>query len=270
MGIGELRWLDEAGRLALAEALPDTPQTSMSTHRLRWNLARAAVIGPAERPEAAIVQAHALMTEPAGLGDDPALIWRLLREFDGWTNPHVAVPVGEPLAALIEAETGRAYRLEEEIYFQDRPADGDTSTLTDPALLAVLEVRRLGEEDIPLMEAATEAMGMTGWRFGNAAAQIAGGYAAGAIVDGQLAAVAFTASRSPRYGEVGIHTLPAYRGRGFAAAAAALVAADLHQAGLTVIWSTSTENTASRRIAAKLGLVEVSRRVYLNPVTPGP
>ena len=269
VGLGEVRWLDQAERLRLAEALPDTPQTSMSTHRLRWNLARAAVIGPVERPEAAVVQAHALMTEPAGLGDDPVLIWRLLREFDGWTNPHVVVPVGAPLAALIEAETGRAYGLEEEIYFQDRPASGATSTLADPARLAVPEVRRLGADDVPLMEAATEAMGMTGWRFGSAAAQIAGGYAAGAVVEGRMAAVAFTASRSPRYGEVGIHTLAPYRGRGYAAAAAALVAEDLHRAGLTVIWSTSTENTASRRIAAKLGLVEVSRRVYLNPVEPG-
>ena len=256
--MGEVRWLDRVERLRLAEALPDTPQTSMSTHRLRWNLAWAAMIGPVERPQAAVVQAHALMTEPAGLGDDPALIWRLLRAFDGWTNPHVAVPVGAPLAALIEAETGRAYRLEEEIYFQDRPAAGDPSTRTDPALLAVPGVRRLGTDDVPLMEAATEAMGMTGWRFGSTAAQIASGYAAGAVVAGRLAAVAFTASRSPRYGEVGIHTLAPYRGRGYAAAAAALVAADLHQAGLTVIWSTSTENTASRRIAAKLGLVEVS------------
>ena len=170
------------------------------------------------------------------------------------------------LAALIEAETGRASRLEEEIYFQQRPEDGNSGSLADPALLAATDVRRLAEDDIPLMEAATDAMGMTGWRFGSAAAQIAGGYAAGAVVDGQLAAVAFTASRSPQYGEVGIHTLAAYRGRGYAAAAAALVAEDLHRAGLTVIWSTSTENVASRRIAAKLGLVEVSRRVYLNSV----
>ena len=265
VGMGEVRWLDEAERLTLAEALPDTPQTSMSAHRLRWNLARAAVIGPVERPAAAVVQAHALMAEPAGLGDDPALVWQLLREIDGWTNPHVAVPVGAPLAALIEAETGHAYHLEAEIYFQDRPADGDTSSLADPALLTVPDVRRLGEEDIHLMEAATEAMGMTGCRCGSAAAQIAGGHAAGAVIAGQLVAVAFTASRSPRYGEFGIHTLEPYRGRGYAAAAAALVAADLHRAGLTVTWSTSTENAASRRIAAKLGLVEVSRRVYLNP-----
>src|SRR5215207_4651928 len=241
----------------------------MSTHRLRWNLAQAAVIGPVERPQAAAIQAHALMTEPAIFGDDPALVWQVLRAFDGWTNPHVTVPVGAPLAALIEAETDRAYRLEEEIYFQDRPASGDPSTLTDPASLAISEVRRLGTADIPLMEAATDAMGMTGWRFGSAAAQISGGYSAGAVVDGRLATVAFTASRSPRYGEVGIHTLAPYRGRGYAAAAAALVAEDLHRAGLTVIWSTSTENIASRWIAAKLGLVEVSRRVYLNPESTG-
>ncbi len=271
--------LDEAGRLTLADALGDTPQTAMSTHRLRRHLARAAVAGPVERPTAAIVQAHALLAEPAGFGDNPATIWNLLRAFDGWTSVHVAVPVGPPLAALIAAETGRAYRLEAEMYFQERPAhpasgpesgsgsgESDLGTLTNPARMAVPDVRRLTEADVPLMEEANAALTMTGWRFGSAAAQIADGYAAGAIVDGTLVAVAFTASRSPRYGEVGIHTLAPYRGRGYAAAAAALVAADLHRVGLTVIWSTSTENLPSRRIAAKLGLVEVSRRVYLYPV----
>lgn len=271
--------LDAAERLILADALGETPQTTMSTHRLRRGLARAAVAGPPERPEAAVVQAFALMAEPAGFGDDPERIWGVLRGLDGWTSVHVALPVGPPLAALIQAETGRAYRLEEEIYFQAGAASRDGAAgkagaadlperpLTPPESLAIPGVRRLGAADVPLMEAATDRLGMAGWRFGSAAAQIADGFAAGAVVEGRLVAVAFTAARGSRYGEVGIVTQAACRGRGYAGAAAALVAADLRAAGLTVIWSTSVENAASRRIAAKLGLTEVSRRVYLYPAT---
>lgn len=257
----KIRFLDAAERCALADALGETPQTLMSVHRLRRGLARAVVDGTPERPRAAIVQAHTLMTEPAGFGDDPDRIYGLLRGLDGWTSVHVAVPLGPPLVALIEAATGHPVTLEEEIYFQRNPSEATPAT---PAALVVPGVRRLSSADVPLMEAATDALGMTGWRFGSAAAQVAEGVAAGAVVEGRLVAVAFTASRGERYGEVGIATLAPHRGRGYAAATAALVAADIEAAGLTVVWSTGVTNTASRRVATKLGLTEVSRRVYVN------
>jgi len=105
---------------------------------------------------------------------------------------------------------------------------------------------------------------MTGWRFGSAMAQLTDGFTAGAVVAGELVAVAFTAARSVRYGEIGIVTQERHRGRGYAAAAAALVAENMTAAGLRVVWSTGVANTASRRVAAKLGLAEVSRRAYVN------
>lgn len=297
------RFLDAAGRLALAAALGDTPQTVMSTHRLRRGLARAVADGAPGRPAAAIVQAHLLPTEPAGFGDDPERIWALLRGLDGWACVHVALPLGPPLARLLESGTGRPVRIEDEIYFWGPAPEGHPDTdgardpdpgpgsdldpaadpgaepsasapagtlpppvaLTPPGTLAVPGVRRLGPADVPLLEAATGPLGMAGWRFGSAAAQVAEGFAAGAVVGGRLVAVAFTASRGARYGEIGIVTQAAHRGRGYAAAAAALVAADMTAAGLRVVWSTSVENAASRRVAAKLGLAEVSRRAYVTP-----
>ena len=42
--------------------------------------------------------------------------------------------------------------------------------------------------------------------------------------------------------------------------------AEIQAAGLNPVWSTSEENVPSQRVAAKLGFVEVSRRVYVNRV----
>jgi len=51
---------------------------------------------------------------------------------------------------------------------------------------------------------------------------------------------------------------------GLATAAASLVAAVLGSRGLVPVWSTSEHNRLAQRVADKLGLVEVTRRVILH------
>ncbi|MBW3632540.1 MAG: GNAT family N-acetyltransferase [Chloroflexi bacterium] len=243
-------------RLVLADALGDTPETVMAVHRLRHGLARAVVAGPLHRPCAVIVQAYSVPEEPAGYGDDPEAIWSLLRDLDGWISIHVALALGPPLATLIAAATGHPRAFTEEIF---SVLDQPVTALTHPA------VRRLTPADLPLMEAATADLGMDGWRFGSAAALLAEGFAAGAVADDRLVSVAFTSARTGRHAEVGVVTAAPWRGRGFSTSAAALVCAEIQNAGQTVVWSTSEDNVASRRVGDKLGFVEVSRRVYVNP-----
>ena len=229
----------------------------MAIHRLRRGLARAVIAGPPSRPRAAIVQAYSLPQEPAAFGDDPVVIWSLLRDLDGWTSVHVALALGPPLANLIEAATGRPRELSQEVYsILDQPV----IPWTHPA------VRRLTADDLPLLEAATADLGMHGWRFGSAAALLREGFAAGAVVDDRLVSVAFTSARADRHAEVGIVTTEPGRGHGFSTAAAALVCADIQRGGQTAVWSTSEDNLASRRVGDKLGFVQVSRRVYVNPL----
>ena len=244
-------------RGVLAGALGDTPETVMAIHRLRRGLARAVIAGLPHRPRAAIVQAYSLPQEPAAYGDDPESIWSLLRELDGWISVHVALALGPPLTNLIETATGRPRELSQEIYsILDQPV----TALTHPS------VRRLTADDLPLLEAATAELRMHGWRFGSAAALLEEGFAAGAVVDDWLVSVAFTSARADRHSEVGVVTAQPWRGRGFSTAAAALVCADIQRAGQTPVWSTSEDNLASRRVGDKLGFVEVSRRVYVNPL----
>jgi len=74
------------------------------------------------------------------------------------------------------------------------------------------------------------------------------------IEAGRIAALAFTARRGANGAELGLITLPAYRGRGLAAQAVAGWSALPDLRDLTLFYSTSETNLASQRVAAKLGL----------------
>jgi predicted GNAT family acetyltransferase len=60
-----------------------------------------------------------------------------------------------------------------------------------------------------------------------------------------------------------VATLPAYRRRGFATAAAALVATAIQAGGRIPVWSCGETNQASLRVATNLGFEPVLRRVYI-------
>ena len=72
-------------------------------------------------------------------------------------------------------------------------------------------------------------------------------------------------ARSERHADIGAATLEAWRGRGLATAAAALVARRVQEAGQTPVWSAGEDNAASLRVAQKIGFTAVSRRTYSHP-----
>ena len=94
------------------------------------------------------------------------------------------------------------------------------------------------------------------------------GVAAGAVVEGSLVALAHTNAMTTRYGDIGVATDELWRGKGFASSAASIVARRIQERGLTPVWSAGEGNAASLRVAAKLGFMVISRRVYLN-LRPG-
>ncbi|HEX4736620.1 MAG TPA: GNAT family N-acetyltransferase [Allosphingosinicella sp.] len=73
----------------------------------------------------------------------------------------------------------------------------------------------------------------------------------------EIATTAFAARLAPHGAEVGIVTFPAYRGRGLGAAVTAKWASLPQLADRTLFYSTSISNTASRRVAEKLGLERI-------------
>jgi hypothetical protein len=76
-----------------------------------------------------------------------------------------------------------------------------------------------------------------------------------AALDGSdIAAVAFGAGLGPESAEVGVYTVPASRGRGFAAAATAGWASLPALQGRALFYGTSRTNVSSQRVAQRLGL----------------
>jgi len=78
----------------------------------------------------------------------------------------------------------------------------------------------------------------------------------GAIEDGVVIAVCSSVRITASACEAGLHTIEAARGRGHGPDAVAVWAAAVHATGRIPLYSTSWENAASRRVAAKLGLVQ--------------
>lgn len=248
------RPLDRRGRLELADALGDTPETAISVHLLRRGLCRAYVAGDPAGFEGAVIQALEDPGEPTAFGADAQKLRELLRSVEGWWCVNVPPGPAPDLADILEVELCEPVRLYGDVYHVSmRP----TPPVRNPA------VRLLTVEDLALVEAAPAAV--RGGGFENARAMLTEGVAAGAVVSGELKAIAHTHARTERHADIGVSTLEPWRGRGFASAAASLVARRVRGEGQVPVWSTGEDNLASLRVARKLGFSETLRRTYVIP-----
>jgi len=85
----------------------------------------------------------------------------------------------------------------------------------------------------------------------------------GAVVDGMAVSVCFSARATPAVSEAGVETLPEHRGRRYAGAATTAWAAEVQRQGRIPLYSTSWPNHASRRVAARLGLVQYATDFHI-------
>jgi predicted GNAT family acetyltransferase len=81
----------------------------------------------------------------------------------------------------------------------------------------------------------------------------ASGMAYGAFVDRRVVSVACTFSVSPRFEDIGVVTEPEFRGRGLSPECVAALCGAIRRRRRVPSWGTSTDNTASLRVAEKLG-----------------
>lgn len=240
---------------ALVAALGDIPETVVVAHVLARRLCRAYAARDPARFEAAIIESELLPGEPWGFGEDAESLWGLLRGVPDWGCVLVSDPVAPRLGALIEAETGSGVRYFRVMY----------NTLTaDPPDLRNEAVRVLTPDDLDLVRATMRHVWQGHWS--DTRQMLEEGFAAGAIVNRELVSLAFTTARTPRHADMAAETLEEWRGRGFAAAAAFIVARRVREAGQVPVWSTDEGNPGSQHIARKLGFSEVSRRTYVIPM----
>ncbi len=80
----------------------------------------------------------------------------------------------------------------------------------------------------------------------------------------EIAAIAFAARLGDAGATLGLATMPAFRGRGFAAAVTAGWSSLPQLQGRTLIYSTTRDNVSSQRVIARLGLPFIGVSVRLN------
>ncbi|MBK7895367.1 MAG: GNAT family N-acetyltransferase [Anaerolineaceae bacterium] len=236
----------------LAQHLPDSPQTVISRAHLRWGTARAYAVGLTEVGfETAVIEDPGCPGEPMIFGHNARQIAELLPQIPNWFCVNVTPDLADELEPLLAAQMGCALRRVEDVYHiltQSPPTE----------LLSHADVRLLNPDDLPLLQTAPPEL------RGHDPAQLLQKTAvAGAIIQGKLVAIAQNYALTERFGDIGVFTLPAWRGRGLAAAAAAWVADWLLGNGRIPVWSCGEQNEASLRVAEKVGFVENGRRVYL-------
>lgn len=243
--------------LVLADLLGDTPMTVISTSRLKQGMCDAYVAGSLPDVDAAIVFDAYCSDEPAGFGTDAEALWELLKKTDGWNCINVDNSCAASLGALIEADMGTPIR-----YYGDI-----CHALLEPVHYYPNEaVRLLTSEDVKrLTEAPAEVQG-NGYKTHEA--MLTDGIAAGAVVDDNIVAIAHIYAETDLHADIGVSTVEQWRKKGFATAAASLVAQEIQAKGKVPAWSCGEDNAASLRVAEKLGFTEVGRRTYVIPITP--
>jgi hypothetical protein len=245
-------WVLREDELAqLAAALVEGPATMAVVHGLRTRAARAWITGGLPRFGAAVVELRLSPGDLHGFGEPTPLVG-LMDRLGQWRSIEVAAEQAGVLTQLLQQRGHRLWAEVDVIYVPSTP----------PPTLAHPLVRLLDDDDLPAVGSTSELFPDYQLPFVRAA--VRDRRVAGAMADGKPVGYAASLAAGESYADLGVHVLAPWRGQGIATAAASLVAAALDSRGLVAVWSTSEDNLAARRVADKLGLAEVARRVILH------
>ena len=240
--------------LALADALGDTPMTVISAARLKSGMCNAYIAGTLSDVTAALIFDAFCPEEPSGFGTDADALWHLLKATNGWSCINVDLACATSLGTLIQADRDTPIRYYGDVYH----------ALLEPVPCYPNEaVRLLTPQDVPRLAGAPAEVQGNGYKTREA--MVTDGIAAGAIVNKNIVAIAHTYAETNLHADIGVSTLEAWREKGFATTAASLVAQEIQARGKVPVWSCGEDNTASRRVAQKLGFTEIGRRTYVIP-----
>lgn len=115
------------------------------------------------------------------------------------------------------------------------------------------QVRRLGPGDAGSLAGLGEETDWIASTWGGPEGLAASGTGWGAFCERRLVAVSCPFFVGAAYEDLGVATEPGFRGLGLSTACAAAVCEDVRRRGRVPSWTTSPDNTASLRVAAKLG-----------------
>jgi GNAT superfamily N-acetyltransferase len=83
------------------------------------------------------------------------------------------------------------------------------------------------------------------------------------VVDERAVAVCCTVRRTSEAHEAGVETVPAFRGRGYAAQVVTAWALAVRETGRVPLYSTSWQNQASRAVSRTLGLIQFGNDLHI-------
>ncbi|HTP02151.1 MAG TPA: GNAT family N-acetyltransferase [Anaerolineales bacterium] len=236
----------------LANALGNSPETALAVHLLRKGNGDAYVAGALPDFHAAIIEDYDVGPELLAFGSDIPAFINILYEMDGWDIVNAPRPIATELSAAIRSQMHLSVHMIDDIY--QVPA-GVVASFRNP------DVRMLTREDIPLLEQTPDDIRDS---FEDDLELVfREELVAGAVLPGRIVSIAATYGYQEKYVDVAISTLEEFRGRGYARAAASLIAAKVQEAGRVPIWSCAPTNLSSLAVAAKLGFHEVSRRINI-------
>lgn len=232
----------------VAHALGESPETVVAWYML-WNGAcNAWCAGDMHDPRAVVIQAHLIPAAPIVFGTSAVDIVEILRQVEGWTSVLVPTSLARELERPIaELADTLSISTRDDIFFV---LEDEIATVPIPD-----NVRLLTPADEELLGGpgafAADAFGET--------------IIAAAIEDGEIVSLVHSFAWSADYVDIGAMTHEAARAKGYATAAAALVAREILARRKVPVWSCGAYNEGALRVAAKLGFREHSRRIYITP-----
>lgn len=141
---------------------------------------------------------------------------------------------------------------------------------TVPTPAPAPDVRLLTSDDAAAFAGLSAESAWIAQTWGGVPGLLAAGVARGVLADGQVAALAVPFYVGGTYEDIGVVTEPAHRRKGLSTACAGALIADIRARGHVPTWSTSPDNTGSRRVAARLGFVHERDDVLYALRTPVP
>ncbi len=248
------REIDSTEFELISKQLNDLPFTVIPIHLLNKKLCRVYAIGDILNYQAIIIQPVQLKSEPIAIGETIEAIGELLSIVDSWECINVSKNIALALSLHLETGFHKQTKLYKDMYY---------CLKNSPNITENKSVRLLDINDLEILSKAKPELQGAGFKSG--AEMLNEGVVAGAIIDNNLVAIAHTSAFSDKYADVGVYTLPDYRGQGFAKATAALVCDKLKKQNLTPVWSCGEDNFPSIKIAENLGFEYFDHLTYLIP-----
>ncbi len=246
------RFLGDAEKRQLADALGDSPETAIPVHLLRLGHGHVHMVGELPDFQAVVIEDYDVGSELMAYGADAGAALRILQEIPAWDIVNVPHAIAAELAGLLQQEMRLPNHVVDDIY---QVPQGPI------AIVPNADVRLLTVADAGMLDATPEDI-----RLGfddDLHCVLEDELVAAAIVDDQIVATGSTYGLREPFVDIAISTLADFRCRGYARSAASLVAAGTQQAGGVPIWSCAPTNTASLAVAYRLGFREVSRRANI-------